>query len=104
MRRFPRREPHPDQVPYFWGGVSLNWVSWQAMSIAGILLGDRVPGQLGPRLCRHDGAARPDVHDADRPGHLDGLRWPAAAVAAYALPLKLNIVVAIVAAVVAMAC
>jgi predicted branched-subunit amino acid permease len=47
MRRFPDPKPHPDQVPYFWGGVSLNWVSWQGLSIAGILLGDRVPGHWG---------------------------------------------------------
>ena len=38
MRRFPHPQPHADQVPYFWGGVSLNWTSWQALSVAGIYL------------------------------------------------------------------
>ena len=102
MRVFPSPEPHPDQVPYFWGGVSLNWVSWQGLSIAGILLGDRVPGHWGLGfagilvLIGLVGSMLTDL-----------ATWVAAGVAAtaavatYALPLKLNIVVAIVAAIAA---
>lgn len=101
MRRFPEARPHADQVPYFWGGVSTNWSSWQGLSIVGILLGDRVPGHWGL------GFAGVLVLTGLVGSMLtDRATWAAAAVAAvtavaaYALPLKLNIVVAIVVAVV----
>lgn len=102
MRRFPTPAPHPDQVPYFWGGVSLNWTSWQALSIAGILLGDRVPGHWGLGF-----AGILVLIGLVGSMLTDRATWVAAgvaavtAVAAYALPLKLNIVVAIAAAVAA---
>lgn len=102
MRRFPEPKPHPDQVPYFWGGMSVNWSAWQSMSILGIALGDRVPGHWGL------GFAGILVLIGLMGSMLtDRATWVAAAVAAvtavaaYHLPLKLNIVVAIVAAVVA---
>ena len=100
MRRFPKPEPQPDQLPYFWGGATLTWTSWQLPSIAGIFLGDRVPGHWGLGfagilvLIGLIGAML-----------TDRATWAAAgvagftAVAAYALPLKLNIVLAIAAAV-----
>jgi predicted branched-subunit amino acid permease len=102
MRRFPTPAPHPDQVPYFWGGVSLNWTSWQALSIVGILLGDRVPGHWGLGF-----AGILVLIGLVGSMLTDRATWVAAgvaavtAVAAYSLPLKLNIVVAIAAAVVA---
>jgi predicted branched-subunit amino acid permease len=102
MRRFPRPEPHADQVPYFWGGVSVNWTSWQVLSVAGILLGDRVPGHWGLGF-----AGILVLIGLVGSMLTDRATWVAAAVAAatsvaaYALPLKLNIVVAICAAVAA---
>jgi predicted branched-subunit amino acid permease len=100
MRRFPEPRPHPDQLPYFWGAMCTNWGSWQGLSIVGILLGDRVPGHWGL------GFAGVLVLTGLVGSMLtDRATWAAAAVAAvtavaaYALPLKLNIVVAIVAAV-----
>lgn len=101
MRRFPEPKASPEHWPYFWGGVSVNWTAWQAMSIVGILLGDRVPthwglgfagilvliGLVGSML-------------ADRATWVAAGVAAVVSVAAYALPLKLNIVVAIVAAVV----
>jgi predicted branched-subunit amino acid permease len=102
MRRFPTPAPHPDQVPYFWGGVSLNWTSWQALSIVGILLGDCVPGHWGLGF-----AGILVLIGLVGSMLTDRATWVAAgvaavtAVAAYSLPLKLNIVVAIAAAVVA---
>jgi hypothetical protein len=60
----------------------------------------RMPGALGHRLCRHAGAAGPDLLAAvDRATWIAAAVAGCAAVAAYALPLKLNIVVAIAAAV-----
>lgn len=101
MRRFPEPVPRPEQVSYFWGGVSLNWTSWQALSVAGILLGDRVPGEWGLGF-----AGILVLIGLTGSMLVDRATWAAAAVAAvvavaaYALPLKLNIVVAIVAAIV----
>lgn len=102
MRRFPQPVPHPDQVPYFWGGVSLNWVSWQALSIAGILLGDRVPGHWGlgfAGILVLIGLVGSML--TDRATWIAAAVAAVTAVAAHALPLKLNIVVAIVAAIIA---
>jgi len=48
MRQFPDpQKSRPDQLPYFWGGVACNWVTWQVPSIIGIVLADQIPTQLG---------------------------------------------------------
>ena len=100
MKRFPEPAPHPDQPAYFWGGVSVNWSSWQLASIAGIALGDRVPGHWGLGF-----AGILVLIGLVASMLTDRATWAAAVTAAgvsvlaYALPLKLNIVVAIVAAV-----
>ncbi|MBK7264192.1 MAG: AzlC family ABC transporter permease [Rubrivivax sp.] len=100
MQRFPQQRPHPDQVPYFWGGAALNWTSWQALSIAGILLGDRVPGHWGlgfAGVLVLIGLVGSML--TDRATGVAAAVAALTAVAAYGLPLKLNIVLAIVAAV-----
>jgi predicted branched-subunit amino acid permease len=43
MRRFPEAKPAPEQLPYFWGGVSVNAGSWHVASLLGIFLGNHVP-------------------------------------------------------------
>lgn len=100
MRRFPEPKPGPDQLPYFWGGVACNWVSWQVPSIAGIVLADQIPTEWGLAFAG-------TMALVALMGTLLGSfsTWVAAgvagtaAVAAYALPLRLNIVIAIAAAV-----
>jgi predicted branched-subunit amino acid permease len=99
--RFPEPLPAPGQVPYFWGGAATNWTSWQVASLTGIALADSIPAQWGIGFAGTlalmglllsllgDGARRVAAVVAG-----------SAAVAAYALPLKLNILVAIAAAVV----
>lgn len=102
MRKFPEEKPAPEQVPYFWGAALVNWATWQCSSIAGILIGDAVPSEwgigfagtmallgLGCALLR------------DRSTYLAAAIAAGAAVACYALPLKLNVLVAIAAAVTA---
>lgn len=102
MRRFPKPEPAPGQWPYFWGGVSMNWTSWQVMSVAGILLGDRVPTHWGLGFAGTLALIGLTVSLlVDHASRLAAVVAALAAVAAYALPLKLNIVVAIAAAVAA---
>ncbi len=99
-RRFPDPRPAPEQWPYFWGGAVSSWVGWQAPSIAGILLADLVPlhwdvGFAGVLALL--GITLSLVND--RATAAAGVVAGCAAVAAYALPLRLNIVVAIAAAV-----
>lgn len=102
MRRFPQPVPGPEQLPYFWGGVAVNWPSWQIPSLVGLLLADSIPTQWGfgfagilallALLC---------ALLIDRACWMAAMVASAAAVAAFALPLRLNVVVAIAAAVAA---
>ena len=100
MRRFPQPRPAPEHLPYFWGGVALNWTSWQVPSLIGIFLADAVPvhwgiGFAGTLALLGIGASL--LHG--RATAVAGGGAACAAVAAYALPFKLNIVVAIATAV-----
>ena len=38
MKRYPDARPQPEQLPYFWGAASTNWLAWQIPSTLGILL------------------------------------------------------------------
>jgi predicted branched-subunit amino acid permease len=101
MRRFPEARPAPEQLPYFWGGMAMNWTSWQVPSLAGILLAERIPTSWGLGFAGTLallGLLYSLV--ADRATLVAAIVAGVAAVAAYSLPLKLNIVVAIAAAVV----
>lgn len=102
LKRFPEPQPSDDQQPYFWGGVALNWPAWQIPAIAGILLADRVPTEWGmgfAGVLALLGLAYSLLHD--RNSWVSAGVASCAAVAAYALPLRLNIMVAIAAAVAA---
>jgi predicted branched-subunit amino acid permease len=100
LRRFPDPTPAPEQVPYFWGGVACNWTAWQLPSLAGLLLADRIPSAWGLGFAGTLALLGITLSMLN-----DRATWIAAGVAgcaavvAFALPLKLNIVVAIAAAV-----
>lgn len=101
LKRFPDMKPDPErQVPYFWGGVATNWTAWQVPAIAGILLADRIPTHWGLGF-----AGVLALLGLSYSLLKDRITWVSAAVAgcaavaAYALPLRLNILVAIAAAV-----
>ncbi|WKB51909.1 AzlC family ABC transporter permease [Eleftheria terrae] len=100
MKRFPDAGPVPEQLPYFWGGVTMNWVAWQGSSMAGIALANVIPVEWGLGF-----AGVLALLGITCSMLQDKATWlacgtaAAAAVAAYALPLKLNILVAIAAAV-----
>jgi predicted branched-subunit amino acid permease len=100
MRRFPQPEPSPEQRPYFWGGALINWSAWQSASLIGIALADRFPVHWGVgfagTLALLGLLASLLV---GRAALLASAVAGTAAVAAYALPLRLNILVAIAAAV-----
>lgn len=100
LNRFPEPQPGPDPLHYFLGAAMMNWVSWQAAVIAGILAGHAIPPAWGI------GFAGTMALMALTLGQLRSRStWCAAvvassaAVAAYALPLRMNILVAIAAAV-----
>jgi len=100
MRRFPEPKPAPEQLPYLLGGATTNWLSWQVPAITGIFLADAVPvhwgfGFAGTLALLGVGLSLV----SDRTTAVAGVVAGCAAVAAYALPLKMNILVAIAAAV-----
>ncbi|MFN7152548.1 MAG: AzlC family ABC transporter permease [Acidovorax sp.] len=102
MKRFPDPRPEPEQIPYFWGAASSNWLAWQVPSIAGILLANAVPLSWGLGF-----AGVLALLGVLLSLLFDRATWLAtgvaatAAIAAFALPLKLNILVALAAAVAA---
>jgi len=107
---FTRRFPHPvepaaeraEQEAYLAGNYFVTWTSWMLPGVAGILLANLIPSAWGLGfagvlcligiLCSLANT---------RLRMLSALLAGAAAVAAYALPLKLNIVAAITVAVLA---
>ena len=102
MKRYPQPVPAPSQIPYFWGAATVNWLGWQLPSIAGILLANAIPLSWGLGF-----AGVLALLGVLLSLLVDRATWLAtgvaatAAIAAYALPLKLNILVAIAAAVLA---
>ena len=102
MKRFPKPVPAPEQVPYFWGAASANWLAWQVPSIAGIVLANAIPLSWGlgfAGVLALLGVLLSLIFD--RATSIAMLVAASVAIAAFALPLKLNILVAIAAAVVA---
>jgi predicted branched-subunit amino acid permease len=100
MTRFPDPKPAPEQAPYFWGGVAMNWPAWQIPSLLGLALADVIPTAWGfgfagilallGLLCSLL---------TDRVSWVAAAVAGSAAVAAAALPLRLNVLVAIASAV-----
>ncbi|MBS0447190.1 MAG: AzlC family ABC transporter permease [Proteobacteria bacterium] len=102
QRAWPRPQREPGQVPYFIGGAVWIWLVWQVTSIAGMLLADAIPPAWGIGFAgtlAMLGLTYALVND--RSTWTAAIVAGTAAVATFALPLKLNIVVAIAAAVTA---
>jgi predicted branched-subunit amino acid permease len=100
MHRFPEPRPAPEQLPYFLGGVSVNWTAWQAASVLGIVLAERVPTHWGLGFAGTLALLGLTYSLlTERATSIAAVVAACAAVATFALPLKLNIVVAIAAAV-----
>lgn len=99
-RRFKEPRENEGQIEYFLGGTAVNWLAWQVPSVTGILLADVIPTQWGlgfagvlallGLMC---------TLLSDRTTWVAAVVAGGAAVVAFALPLRLNILVAIVAAV-----
>ena len=100
MRRFPEPKPAPEQLPYLMGGATTNWLSWQVPSLIGIFFADSVPAHWGIGFAGTLALLGVGLSlVSDRTTAVAGVVAGCAAVAAYALPLKMNILVAIAAAV-----
>ena len=102
MKRFPELKPKPEQIPYFWGAANTNWCTWQIPSIAGMLLANAIPLSWGlgfAGVLALLGILLSMIND--RFTTLATGVAGTAAIAAFALPLKMNILVAVVAAVAA---
>lgn len=100
LRRFPEPKPAPEQIPYYLGGVTWGWLSWQIPSFLGIALADRVPEEWGLQFAgvlALLGLAYSTL--SGRKSWIAAAAAAVVAVAAFALPLRLNIVVAIAAGV-----
>jgi len=102
QRAWPGGRSEPGQVPYIVGGALTLWLVWQLPSLLGIALAEVIPARWGlgfagtlAMLGLTYGLL------TDRATWVAALVAATAAVAAFALPLKLNIVVAIAAAVAA---
>ena len=102
MRRYPEPKPQAEQLPYFWGAALTNWLAWQIPSTLGIFLADQIPLSWGlgfAGVLALLGVLLSMLKD--RATWVASIVACTAAVAAFALPLKLNILVAIAAAVAA---
>lgn len=103
-RRFPQHGSSPEQLQeqqaYLAGNCGLNWVSWVGCSVLGVLLAGLIPVHWGLGFAGILALLGVMFSLTSSP-----LRWVsagvagAAAVAAFALPYKLNILVAIAVAV-----
>ncbi len=100
MKRYQQPSDEDGQIEYFLGGTVVNWLAWQVPSVIGILLADVVPAHWGLGFAGVL-ALLGLIYSllSDRATAFAAVLAGAAAVAAFALPLRLNIVVAIAAAV-----
>lgn len=100
MKRYSVPSDDEGQIEYFLGMAAANWLSWQVMSVLGIVLADVVPTHWGlgfAGVLALLGLLYSLL--SDRATAAAAVVAGAAAVAAFALPFKLYIVVAIAAAV-----
>jgi predicted branched-subunit amino acid permease len=105
---FTRRFPTPGTAPSQWreeeaflsGNYFVTWSSWMGASVIGVALGNLIPASWGLGFAGVLCLVAVLCSLANTPlRKLSALVAGAAAVAAYALPLKLNIVIAILTAV-----
>jgi len=101
QKAWPSGVREDGQVPYILGGATI-WAAWQVSSVIGILAASLVPTHWGLGFAgtlSMFGLAYGLL--TDRKTKVAAVVAASAAIAAYALPLKLNILVAIAAAVAA---
>ena len=106
VKRFPKPAEDAagqrEEMAYLSGNCFLNWIGWQIASLVGVFMASQIPGSWGLGFAGVLALVGVMCSLSDsRLRRISATVAGAAAVAAYALPLKLNIVVAIAAAVMA---
>lgn len=99
VRRFPTPRVEAGQQAYFWGTVAVNWSAWQLASIAGVLMAEHIPSRWGlgfAGVLALLGMAYSLLNE--RVLWIVALVAATVSIAAYTLPLRLHIVVAILVA------
>ena len=87
-------------MDYFWGAAIVNYGAWQASVITGIVAGDWIPQEWGIGFAGSMALLALTCSQLrNRSTWIAALVAGCAAVAAYGLPMRMNIVVAISAAV-----
>ncbi|MEP7280575.1 MAG: AzlC family ABC transporter permease [Rubrivivax sp.] len=100
VRRYPVPRPEASQRPYFWGGALVTMGAWQGASLLGIALADRIPASWDVGFAGTLALiALTCSLLTDRATWLAAAVAGSAALAAFALPLKMNLLVAIAAAI-----
>lgn len=100
IRRFPTRLPDVAYEHYFLGSAFVTFCAWQSSITTGIVAGNVIPPSWGLSFAGTMALlALTCTQLRDRASWAAATVAAGAAVAAYAMPLKLNIVVAIAAAV-----
>jgi predicted branched-subunit amino acid permease len=100
IRRFPEFEPGRRYEEYFLGSASISCTMWQVAIIGGIVAGHGIPESWGLGFAGTMALLALTCVQLRNPSSwVAAVVAACAAVAAYALPLKLNILVAIAAAV-----
>lgn len=92
----------PEQIWFFLGMAAASWVSWQGMSILGILLAAQVPAEWGldfAAIVALIALTIPMI--SGRPALVGAVTAGLVAVAAAGLPLRLGLVAAVVAGIAA---
>lgn len=100
QRAYPKPVPDPSQVAFFLGGALSTWLVWQSASIAGIAFAHAIPAQWGLGFAGTLAVLGLTYGLlVDRAARLAAVVAAAAALLVFAAPLKMNILVAIAAAV-----
>jgi predicted branched-subunit amino acid permease len=100
VRRFPEPLPGPKYEDYFLGSALVTFGVWQVSVIAGVIMGHGIPASWNLGFAGTMALlALTCTQLRNRVTWMAAVVAGCAAIAAYALPLKLNIIVAIAAAV-----
>ncbi len=98
----PADRAHPEPMAYFVGLCSVNWLAWNVFALAGVLFAGVIPTSWGLGFAGTLALVGLLVTlIRDRITGVTAALAGSAAVAAFALPFKLNIIVAVAAAVAA---
>jgi predicted branched-subunit amino acid permease len=98
LTHLERKPGDPNRIAFYWGAVCANWLAWQIGSLAGIFAADAIPATWGLELAGIlvlVAVAAPALRA--RPALLGAIVAGAVAYLARGLPLRLGVMVGLVA-------